>query len=102
MLELRGVGYRYPGFERRALDGIDLTIGAGEIVRLTGPNGAGKSTLCLVAAGVAPGSIGGELAGDVLVDGRALRGRSSELASLLGLVFSDPEAQRARIAAPVC
>jgi energy-coupling factor transport system ATP-binding protein len=102
MLELRGVGYRYPGFERRALGGIDLTIGAGEIVGLTGPNGAGKSTLCLVAAGVAPGSIGGELAGEVLVDGRALRGRrSSELASLIGLVFSDPEAQRTRIAATV-
>ncbi len=102
MLELRGVRYRYPGFEQRVLDGVDLTVGGGEIVGLTGPNGSGKSTLCLVAAGVAPGSIGGVLDGDVLLDGRSLRGRPRhELAGSIGLVFSNPEAQRTRTAATV-
>jgi energy-coupling factor transporter ATP-binding protein EcfA2 len=102
VLELDGVTYRYPGYARRALDGIDLSVGGGEVVGLMGPNGAGKSTLCLVATGLAPASIGGELGGDVRVDGTTLRDlRPYQLAGKTGLVFANPEAQRTRVAANV-
>lgn len=93
-LELRGVSYRYPGYRRLALDGVDLRVGDGEVVGLVGPNEAGKSTACLVASGLAPASIGGELTGEVLVDGVPLRGRRThELAERVGIVFANPASQ---------
>lgn len=69
VLALAGVRYRYAGAGSWALDGIDLELAAGEVVGVCGPNDAGKSSLCLVAAGLAPGSIGGKLEGSVLIGG---------------------------------
>lgn len=101
-LELRAVSYRYPGYRRLVLEVIDLRVGDGEIVGLVGPNEAGKSTVCLVASGLAPASIGGELTGDVLVDGVALRGLSvHELAGRVGIVFANPASQLSGIAGTV-
>jgi branched-chain amino acid transport system ATP-binding protein len=49
MLELEGVSASYGAV--RALDGVDLTVGDGEIVTLVGANGAGKTTLLMTICG---------------------------------------------------
>ena len=49
MLEIRGLTVDVQG--RRILDGLDLTVRAGEMHAIMGPNGAGKSTLSQVLAG---------------------------------------------------
>ncbi|HJP89941.1 MAG TPA: ABC transporter ATP-binding protein [Candidatus Limnocylindrales bacterium] len=87
-LELRAVTYSYAGTRRRAIEDIELTIADGEIVGLTGPNESGKTTTCLVASGFAPASIGGELTGEVLLDGERLAVNAPwELAGRTGLLL---------------
>jgi Fe-S cluster assembly ATP-binding protein len=51
---------------RKILDGLDLTVNAGEVHAIMGPNGSGKSTLAYVLAGKADYEV---TAGEVLFDG---------------------------------
>jgi ABC-2 type transport system ATP-binding protein len=50
VLAARGLRKSYRGKE--ALVGVDLEVGAGELLGLLGPNGAGKSTLTKIACGL--------------------------------------------------
>ena len=76
------------------LHDIDLTLADGEIVGVVGANEAGKSTLCLVASGLAPGSIGGGLTGAVAIDGASMAGKPlHEFATRVGIGFQNPATQ---------
>ena len=57
--------YRSEGHEVAALSGVDLDVGAGEMVGLLGPSGAGKSTLLSLLAGVFRPSAGKVFVGAV-------------------------------------
>lgn len=55
MLELQGIRKTfYPGTpnEKKALNGVDLHLNAGDFVTIVGSNGAGKSTLFNAISGV--------------------------------------------------
>ncbi|HWG00628.1 MAG TPA: ATP-binding cassette domain-containing protein, partial [Trebonia sp.] len=58
-VELRDISKNFGS--NRALDGVDLRIGHGEVVGLVGQNGSGKSTLVKVLAGVYEPGAGGRL-----------------------------------------
>ncbi|MEO6509639.1 MAG: ABC transporter ATP-binding protein, partial [Nocardioides sp.] len=91
MIDLRGIGLAYG--ERTVLDGVDLTVGEGELVLVTGPTGSGKSTLLGVLTGLVPRFSGGVLTGDVLLDGKSIvRTPPRERAHHFGYVGQDPAA----------
>ena len=101
-LAIKAVTYRYAGTARPALSDISLEIEPGAVLAVVGANQAGKSTLCLLAAGLAPATIGGRLEGTVEIDGLATVGsRPTELAQRCGILFQSPETQLSGTAATV-
>lgn len=93
-LRLTGVSYRYAGSSTVVLAAVDLVVEPGEVVGLVGANEAGKSTLCLVAAGLAPGTIAGRLEGSVTIDDlKTVGARPWELAQRCGSLFENPGTQ---------
>lgn len=67
LLDVAGLTRRFGGLT--ALDGLDLSVGRGEILGLIGPNGSGKTTFFNVITGVFPPH-----AGQVLFDGHDIAG----------------------------
>ncbi len=63
-VRFENVTVRYPGRSEAALDGVSLTVAAGERVALVGPSGAGKSTLLGVLLGLVTPTSGRVLVGE--------------------------------------
>ena len=89
MLELRDVvkHYRSGDAAVRAVDGVSLTVAAGELVALYGPSGSGKTTLLMLAAGLDRPD-----RGEIRCDGRSIADLTAEEAtryrrSQLGFVW---------------
>lgn len=98
-LEISKLKYSYPplvegGPPVSVFSGLDLKIESGEFVAIMGPTGVGKTTLCLALNGIVPHSSGGIFGGNVWVEGLNTREADvATLASIVGIVFQDPESQ---------
>ncbi len=108
MIRLDSVSYAYPHTGKPALTDLSLSVGKGQCVMVTGPSGAGKTTLCLASAGILAHEYGGKKEGAVTINGRDVKSYKdlSDIATNLGIVFDDPEAQliftTVEEGAPVC
>jgi osmoprotectant transport system ATP-binding protein len=69
-LEFRAATKRYPGSGDAAVDGLTLTVGAGEVCVLVGPSGCGKTTAMRMVNRMIDMT-----SGDILLDGRSVRER---------------------------
>ena len=86
VIELEGLALEHGA--RRVLDGVDLSIAAGEVLGLGGPSGAGKSTLLRAVLGLAVPSAGRiRIDGQLASDGAQILVPPEERG--LGVVFQD-------------
>ena len=89
MLEIKGIYKTFnPGTvnEKRALNGVDLTMEDGDFITVIGGNGAGKSTLMNAIAGTWPVD-----EGTIVIDGTDVtRLPEHKRAAFIGRVFQDP------------
>ena len=87
LLELREVRREFDGGRIFALQGVSLTIGAGETVAILGPSGSGKSTLLNLLSGLDQPS-----SGEVRFDGKKIEGRNAWAdirATRIGIIFQN-------------
>jgi branched-chain amino acid transport system ATP-binding protein len=83
VLILRNLSAGYGGSQ--VLFGVELSIGAGEVVTLLGRNGMGKTTTIRAIMGLLP-SVGGRVwGGDIAVDGASVSGLPAHRVAQLGL-----------------
>jgi ABC-type sugar transport system ATPase subunit len=84
LVRLAGIRKRYGAIE--ALQGVDLVVGAGEVVAICGDNGAGKSSLIRVVSGAHEPD-----AGTIEIEGRAVRFGSPQeaLAAGVATIYQD-------------
>src|SRR5262245_30279314 len=78
---LRGLVDR-GGTEVRAVDGLTMSVGRGEMVGFIGPNGAGKSTTVKMLTGILVAT-----SGEATVDGVVPWKQRKQLARRIGVVF---------------
>lgn len=84
-IEVSAISFRYPGSNRPALDGVNLTLRRGETVALVGLNGAGKTTLAKLLLGLYRPSDG-----NLLYNGRSvLEYDLGSLRKRMGCLFQD-------------
>lgn len=83
VLQIRGLEHAYG--EQRVLDGVDLTVGQGEVFGLLGPNGCGKSTTLRVLTGLLVPD-----AGEIRFEGALVAAGSRGLRERMGVVFQAP------------
>ncbi len=85
LVEFRNVAFAYEP-ETPVLQGINLTVRAGDIIAVLGPNGAGKTTLVKHAIGLLKPK-----QGQVLLEGVDTRELSvAQIAHTIGYVFQSP------------
>ena len=85
MLEIRGLEKTYGG-TKKAVCGIDLSIGDGEIFGFIGHNGAGKTTTIKCVVGILPFE-----KGEIFIDGMNIKDHSLDCKKITAYIPDNPD-----------
>jgi len=80
-LDVESINHRFGGFQ--ALNNVDVSIDAGEILALLGPSGCGKTTLLRIIAGFIK-----QTSGKVCIDGTSIDHLNTNMRNI-GIVFQN-------------
>lgn len=91
ILSLENISFSYSKYDKKVIDGLNLSIDKGEKIALLGRNGIGKSTLFSLATGLERPD-----EGKIYLNNKEIKYNKKDLRKLrksVGLVFQDPETQ---------
>lgn len=97
-IEVRGLRFRYSEQDPWVIDGLNLSISAGESIAIVGASGCGKTTLLKILSSLLqPGS------GEVLIGGEPIKHLGLEgYRSMIGVVMQDDQLLAGSIAENIC
>ena len=97
-LRLDAVSYRYAGAARPSLRDVTLELGPGQVIGVAGASESGKTTLCLVASGLAPRTVGGQIRGRIHLDGQDTdTWPMHRLSERVAMAFQSPSSQLSQV-----
>ncbi|MEK4513168.1 ABC transporter ATP-binding protein [Paenibacillus sp. FSL K6-2524] len=94
VISFRDFSFRYKSQSSATLKNINLDIVRGEKIWIAGPSGSGKSTLAHCINGLIPFSYGGEITGELYVNGKDSSSQDIfERSKSVGTILQNPDAQ---------
>ncbi|MEO7912901.1 MAG: ABC transporter ATP-binding protein, partial [Roseiflexaceae bacterium] len=93
-LAVDGLTFRYRSAAAPSISDLNFVAAAGDLLLIAGGSGSGKSTLLRCLNGLIPRSYGGDLSGQIAIDGQAPASLGlAQLAQLVGTILQDPDRQ---------
>ncbi len=93
-VELKDVSFSYATAKRNTLSGVSFKVQKGSLCAIVGANGSGKTTICNLIRGFAPHFYTGDVTGQVLIQGNAIKEENfNMLGTQIGFIFQNPFVQ---------
>ncbi|MCL2481405.1 MAG: ABC transporter ATP-binding protein, partial [Spirochaetaceae bacterium] len=97
-LKVKDISFRYPQYkyvkEKNIFNNFSFSLKKGEITLFLAPPESGKTTLSGILTALVPRYTGGELDGNIFLDGADItEERTYNLVTKIGIVFQNPEEQ---------